>query len=73
MTTIYVDLKKAGQSLPDQHAFTACSSVKVVFRNFSVPEILEDYLDTMEAAAALADPGNEARVSWEALKTRLGL
>jgi hypothetical protein len=73
MTTIHVDLKTAGQTLPEQQALTACSSVKIVFHNFAVADVLEDYLETMEAAAALADPTNQERVSWEVLKARLGL
>ena len=72
MAIIQVDLKKEGQALPEHHAYTACTSMKVVFPNFAVPDVLEDYLDTMEAVAALADSDQE-RVSWEVLKAHLGL
>ena len=35
--------------------------------------MLEDYVDAVEAQAALNDPDNAERVPWEQLKGRLGL
>lgn len=37
------------------------------------PFMLEDYLDAVEARAALADPENTERIPWEDLKGKLGL
>jgi hypothetical protein len=73
MNTIHVDLKRAGESLPDRYASTAGAAIKIVFHHFASPDILEDYIDAVEANAALSDPGNQQLVSWEAIKARLGL
>jgi hypothetical protein len=42
---------------------------KCIFASF----MLEDYVDSVLAQQALADPDNVERVSWAQLKERLGL
>jgi hypothetical protein len=48
---------------------TITSGFKVVL----VPFILEDYLDAIEARAALEDPENREHIPWEQLRDKLGL
>jgi hypothetical protein len=48
--------------------------VRVGLKVLLVPFMLEDYLDAIDAKAALADAENsEPRVPWSTLKDQLGL
>ena len=53
----------------DQPPVPAPTSFKVHLTGF----MLEDYVDAVEARAALNDPDNAERVPWEQVRERLGL
>lgn len=71
MSTVAVEIKRKfgpeGASIaPEQRAR---SGLKIRL----VPFMLEDYIDSIEAHAALEDPENSQRIPWEQLKEQLGL
>ena len=69
MSTVEITRKSAGP----EGASIAPEQVPAPSKVRLAPFMLEDYLDAVEAHAALEDPENSQHIPWEQLREQLGL
>jgi hypothetical protein len=77
MSTLEITRKFAGaegSSIVPEHGVRAETDFRrLESKILLVPFMLEDYIDSVEAHAALTDPENSQSVPWKQLREELGL
>jgi hypothetical protein len=70
MSTLEITRKSAG---PEGSTIAPEQQAPLAGKILLAPFMLEDYVDALEAHAALEDPENSQRIPWEQLRDKLGL